>query len=179
MSGRTVKLWSCVGSAGTVNPPDLAKVVCLGSIAQLGLGTGRVTAKSPQVAGGGAGPQMQAVIRYGITTVADTWPNPIPRAGLEILCRPGGGQIAARLVQVSMGQGPAPSVAETTLLDFHVQPADRNPNVFYAPGDSAPSVFFDFSNNVYYVEVVLTAPADVVIDYPPAVAAIQLYFLVD
>ena len=120
----TARLWSSVGSAGAVNPPDIGKVVLVGPIAQLGE-LGGVVSGSPKVAARGAGPGTQAVIRYGVTAVDGAF-NPIPNGlvGLAILCRPGDGQIAARLVQVAISGQPVSSVVETTLVEFQAQPGD-------------------------------------------------------
>lgn len=178
----TAGLWSSAGSAGAVNPPDIGKVVLVGSVVQLGP-TGGVITASPQVAartvGPGAGPGTQAVIRYGVTALYGVF-NPNPEelvVSLSVFCRPGSGQIAAQLVQVSTNSGPVPSVVETTLVEFQAQKTKPiNPNLFTLQVASGGSALFDLQTNAYYVEVVLTAPGDIVTEYPPAVSAIQLSF---
>jgi hypothetical protein len=172
-----VNLWSSVGSAGTVNPPDLGKVVLAGSIAQLGA-TGGVVSASPQVAaartgrGTGAGPGTQAVIRYGVAAI-DAGFNPIPNVGLGMVCRTGNGQVAARLVQVSIVfSKPLPGVVETTLIELQAQPA----NLFSAQVTFSSSPTLDFQANVYYVEVTLSAAGDVVPTNPPAISTLQLLY---
>jgi hypothetical protein len=179
----TAELWSSVGSAGAVNPPDIGKVELVGSVVQLGA-TGGVIAASRQTAArradAVAGPATQAVIRYGVTAVDGAF-NPDPEellVSLSILCRPGSGQIAARLVQVPTSS-PAVYVAETTLVEFQAQKTKPiDPNLFtlqvVSGGDAD---VFDFESNAYYVEVVLTAPG-VVTEYPPAVSVIQLSFTI-
>jgi len=177
------ELWSSVGSAGAVNPPDTGKVVLVGSVVQLGARGGVIAAVAgdrtpvgPAVgAGAGTGQPTQAVIRYGVT--ADGTLNPdreAPFVSLALLCRPGSGEIAARLVQVPTSN-PVVYVTETTLVEFRSQqtkPSD--PNLFtlqVVTSDDTDVV--DFEANAYYVELVLTAPG-VVSEYPPAVSLIQL-----
>jgi hypothetical protein len=164
-------LWSSVGSAGTVNPPDTGKVVLVGSIVQLG--EGRVITGSPEAARRVA-PVTQAVIRYAVSAVIDTPINPI-RLGLEILWRQGDGQIAARLAQVSKSL-PVPTVEENNIVEYQAQPVDNSRTLFYWQTKVVPDVYFDFQNNAYYVEVVLSASGNVVLEYPPAVSAMQLVF---
>ena len=175
------ELWSSVGSAGAVNPPDAGKVVLVGSVVQLGATGGVIAALAADRtlvgpgAGAGTGQPTQAVIRYGVT--ADGAFNPDreePFVSLAILCRPGSGEIAARLVQVPTSN-PVIYVAETTLVEFQSrQTKPRDPNLFtlqVVTSDDTDVV--DFEANAYYVELVLTAPG-VVTEYPPAVSLIQM-----
>jgi hypothetical protein len=173
MPGEPYIVWSCVGSAGAVNPPDIGKLVTQGSVVQLGLGA--TITRSPQV-GRGAGPETQAVIRYTVIPRVDSLSNPMPRMGLDVQWRMGDGQITARLVQVKMSL-PQASPEETTLIEFQAAPVDGGKRtVFHAQTTYIPRAYFDFQKYVYYVELTLTAPADVVIESPPAVSAMQLLF---
>ena len=179
----TAGLWSSVCSVGAVNPPDIEKVVLVGSVVQLGA-TGGVIAASRQAAArtavAVAGPATQALIRYGVTAVGGASSADLEAllVSFAILCRPGSGQIAARLVQVP-NSSPAVYVAETTLVEFQAQKtAPIDPNLFTLQTVSgSDAAVFDFESNAYYVEVVLTAP-DVVTEYPPAVSLIQLSFTI-
>jgi hypothetical protein len=171
-----VNLWSSVGSAGTVNPPDIGKVLLVGSIAQLGGGRGGVVTGPREVAavvsaGVAAGPETQAVIRYAVTAV-NVASDSISNVALEIVCRRGSGQITARLVQVSFVSinDPVPSVIEQTVVE--VKAPTLEPNLFSLQVGNGSGL--DFEANAYYVEVVLTAAANVVTQVPPAIATIQL-----
>jgi uncharacterized membrane protein YgcG len=165
----SVNLWSCVGSAGAVNPPDLVKIELAGSIAQLG-GAGSVTIGSTAaVAVPGTGAGTQAVIRYGVTAI-DGALNPPPNVTLGMFCRPGSGQVAARLVQVSIAD-PVSSVVETNLVEVEAQ--SNTPDLFTLQL-SSDSGLLDLETNAYYVEVVLTALGNAVTEYPPAVSSVQL-----
>ena len=175
------ELWSSVGSAGAVNPPDVGKVVLVGSVVQLGATGGVIAALAADRTpvgpgtGTGTGQPAQAVIRYGVT--ADGAFNPDREASfvsLAILCRPGSGEIAARLVQVPTSN-PVVYVTETTLVEFQSQqakPSDANLFTLQVVNSDDTDVV-DFEANAYYVELVLTAPG-VVSEYPPAVSLIQL-----
>jgi hypothetical protein len=180
----TTKLWTSVGSAGTVNPPDAGKVVLAGSLVQLG-GLGGVINPSPGAAvrrsiGPGQGPESQATIRYNVTAVDGVF-NPDMTLGLSVglgvVFRRGSGQVAARLVQVSIPalEARPNSVMETTLVEF--QSEQPNPNAF-AWEDSLGSFsgLFDFTANAYYVEVVLTTSGDIVAELPPAVSIVQVIY---
>jgi len=175
------KLWSSVASAGAVNPPDIGKVLLVGSVVQLGATGGLIAALAADrtVVGPGAGPgtgqPTQAVIRYGVTAV-DGGFNPDPEAlfvSLAMLCRPGDGQISARLVQVP-NLSPVVYVTETTLVEFQAQKTNAKLFTLQIVSGGDADVF-DFESNAYYVEVVLTAPGAVT-EYPPAVSLIQLSF---
>src|SRR5579872_1722968 len=71
MADDNVKVWTTVGSAGTLNQADLAKVSLHQSIIQLG--SELTTTTGPSVAapvpGGVLQSTIQAVVRYNITPV--------------------------------------------------------------------------------------------------------------
>jgi len=175
------ELWSSVGSAGAVNPLDVGKIVLVGSVVQLATTGGVIAALAADRtpvgpgAGAGTGQPTQAVIRYGVTADSAFDPDEAPFVNLAILCRPGSGEITARLVQVPTSS-PVVYVTETTLVEFQSQrtkpPSD--PNLFtlqVVTSDDTDLV--DFEANAYYVELVLAAPGAVT-EYPPAVSLIQV-----
>jgi hypothetical protein len=174
----TPRLWSSVGSAGTVNPPDAGKVVLVGSLVQLGAMGGVINPSEGTAVARtfGSGPETQAVIRYNVTAVDGIFGStPVFSAYLGILCRRGSGQIAARLVQVSLPPTDTnvSSVVETTLVQFQ----SGQPNAAAFALEESQGSFggvFDFENNAYYVELTLSASGNVVSEDPPAVAVLQI-----
>jgi hypothetical protein len=170
------RLWTTVGSAGTLNQADLAKVTLHQSIVQLGT----ALAPPPAVAAEGASaeseaasapelqlPTIQAVVRYNVTPVDGLFFT--PGSGLhyflKLRCR---GNVSARLVEVDLQTG---AEAQRILLNsntanFQLVVKEENP--------TAPeSKVMDFVEKAYYVEATLTASA-VVIGHPAAIQIIKI-----
>jgi hypothetical protein len=188
------KTWTTVGSAGTLNQADLAKVTLHHSIIQLGVdllppmpteaAAAQITVAAKQLAAAatqlaaaatqaaGATPQaeltfptLRAVVRYNVTPVDGLF---TVRGSLVsyVLRARFRGQVSAKLMEVDMDTG-----IETQLAlldghgpDFHVKQATIDKHV--------PPVF-DFEQKAYYVEAVLTAPAHV-IGNPAAISIIKI-----
>src|ERR1051325_8414960 len=93
------KLWSCVGSAGIVDPADIGKVVFVGSVAQM---PGIVLAPPETGPRAVVAPPTKAVIRYPVTPVDGValQSHPIERYVLNVLARQGRGGIHVRFLQV-------------------------------------------------------------------------------
>jgi len=169
------KLWSCVGSAGTVDPADIGKVVFAGSVVQMpGVVIGPVepgarVSVPPR-------PQAKAVIRYSVTPVDGValQSKPLERYALRVVARTGSGGVHVRFLQVPMITGPATQIGETALIDFPLQDgfAAAGFNVFSSVNVSAPEL--DFVNNSYYVEITLNEAVGGLDINPPGVALIQL-----
>ena len=161
------KVWTTVGSAGTLNQADLAKVSLHQSIVQLGgdlIGTtGGTTAAPP--AGPGLG-TIQAVVRYNVTPVDGLFPADKFKYALQIRFR---NQIAAKLVEVDLATG-----AENQLILFESKHFPANPN-FQVQTVSATtdSKLMDFIAKAYYVEATLTAP-QLAVGHPAEISIIKI-----
>jgi hypothetical protein len=174
------KLWSTVGSAGTVNISDFNKIVFSNSIAQLGpSGASIVNTETKSAATASRiiiGTPEQALIRYPVTPVDGIFP-PTPGYTLLLRSRPGEGYIVAKLIQVVIETG-----LETALVTWDSRFLASE--VSFAPSDwivtNFPEVFdgtvLDFVNNAYYVELTLAAVENTArpLTYPPAVSVIEL-----
>jgi hypothetical protein len=176
------KIWSTVGSAGTVDVADLNGVVFSGSIVQLGLpeptqiGPSTADAEERIVVDG---TQEQAVIRYNVTPVDGLFPtaqsNPVgPVYNLTLRYRVGEGRIVAKLIQVGILTG-----EETTLINWDTASAIFLPegNSWHTSDLGANSYVgsLDFASNAYYIELTLSAVVGLIpLKYPPAVSVIQL-----
>ena len=164
------KLWSCVGSAGIVDPADVGKVVFAGPVAQMpGLvlpDTGN-TAVAP--------PPTKAVIRYPVTPVdgVGLQTNPVEGYFLKVLARQGRGGIQVRFLRVPIIAGPSSEIGETPpLIDFPIQNAHPGFDITSRSAPSQPEL--DFVNNCYYVEITLSERIGPITLDPPGVAVIQL-----
>jgi hypothetical protein len=175
-----LKVWTTVGSVGTLNQTDLAKVSLHQSIIQLGVdllstGSMQVAAargRAQEKRGPGAGqlapifPTIQAVVRYNVTPVDGLFITGKFSYNLQIRYR---GQITAKLMQVDIENG-----AETQLIPFDSSSFPASPNFqvqLVSTGDGA--VPLDFVNKAYYVEATLIAPA-LVVGNPAAISIIKV-----
>src|SRR6516162_11208607 len=108
------KVWTTVGSAGTLDQTDLAKVHLFQSIVQLGTDLGGPL--DPGAQGAGATPNVdlptsQAIVRYNITPVEGLFFIETPfKYQIRIRYR---GRVAAKLMEVNIESG-----AETQLILF-------------------------------------------------------------
>jgi hypothetical protein len=174
-----MKIWTTVGSAGTLNQTDLAKVQLHQSIVQLGtdviIDTG-TTARAASVAPRFGAPTVQAVVRYNVTPVDGLFP-PGSFFGYDLKIRYRG-QITARLMQVDINTG-----EETQLIPFGPPPPQpyfpvtAGFTVNSAPGQQPthphPVPFLDFVNHAYYVEATLIA-SELVLGNPAAISIIKI-----
>jgi hypothetical protein len=165
------KLWSCVGSAGIVNPADIGKVVFTGPVAQM---PGVVVAPPQAAERAVVRPQTKAVIRYPVTPVDGValQSNPIERYVLRVLARLGRGGIHVRFLEVPIVTGPTPEIGETALFDFPIQNAHAGFNLTNFSNVSAGEL--NFVNNCHYVEITLSESIGPVALDPPGIALIQL-----
>jgi hypothetical protein len=163
--------WTTVGSAGTLNQADLAKVTLHQSIVQLG-----TELASPPAAATVTGaphadlvtlPTTQAVVRYNVSSADGLFNTGSFAYKLRLRCR---GRISAKLIEVDLASG-----IENTRIQFNSNNhnAFENQQAFESAGDPPHSVPFDFGNKAYYVEATLTASA-VVIGHPAAISTIQI-----
>jgi hypothetical protein len=158
------KAWTTVGSAGTVDEADIAKVFFDHAIAQMGrlTTTGPVTTKRAIVL-----PIQSAVIRYNITAVDGLFfqsgpcqlgPGDVCKGGVALTLRyldtGNSARVVARLVEVNTTTG-----GETTRLTFDSNNPTFSPSNQYqvrAATDCGPTWRFDFVNKAYYVEAALS-----------------------
>lgn len=179
--GRRWGMYS-VGSVGAVDPGDISKVVCGGSVIQLGRGIGGLeppaAVSGPEAAAPAIGfPRVTATVRYSVP------PDVRGELGglmLVLRYRSGDGHVAATLMEVAtlleVFDDPG-SVTETPLLKFDSAEFDAS-NRFQTksvggPTGPNPSHVIDFSTNVYYVALSLTGP-EFITGQPPAVSVIEL-----
>jgi hypothetical protein len=177
MADDLSKVWTTVGSAGVLNPADLAKVTLHQSIIQLGteIIAQPQTAATPNAAISSNllhPPTIQAVARYNVTSVDGLFnPGMTPHSlgfkyVLKLRCR---GQVSANLIEVNTETGiehTRISFSSDNKPGFEVQSAIEN-------SGRESSVPFDFTKNAYYVEATLTASA-LVLGHPAAISIIQI-----
>lgn len=161
-----VRIWTTVGSAGTLSSTDLAKVTLNNAVIALGhdvVPPAAGAADEPSV----VFPQDHAVVRYNITPVDGLFPSSPFHYALQVTYR---GAIRARLVQFDLSTG-----AETDLL--HFDSASFPPaHSFVTNGGTTTfeSSVMDFVNYAYYVEATLTASA-IVVGNPAEIAVVKVY----
>jgi hypothetical protein len=168
-----------VGSTGTVDPADAGKVTFAGSVAQLVLG--RVGGSDPAQADNPDVifvPDFSATIRYDVTAESDG----AELGALMLVMRfsTGNGRIVATLTEVPtllfVFDDPG-TVTETALLRFDTNEFDQSydfqTKLVGGPDGPTPDHVLDFTNNAYYISVVLTLP-EFPTGEPPAFSAIQL-----
>jgi hypothetical protein len=162
------KIWTSVGSAGTVDETDTAKISLDRSIAQMGnvIGGGQPVSISLQL----PGQTQSAVIRYNVTPVEGLFavkPRCFTQTGsecpgiqlkLRYLAAGNSARVVARLVEVDMTTG-----AEVTRLNFDSNAFSKANNYQVQSvgqcGPQIPPQPFDFATKAYYVEVRLTTNA--------------------
>jgi hypothetical protein len=163
-----VRVWTTVGSAGTLSATDLAKVTLHNAVIALGRDIVKSAASAPDDSA--AVPPITAIVRYNITPVDGLFPasaTPLDRFHyrLQLLYR---GTVRARLVQVSLANGADHDLLHFDSTDF--PPAHSF--VTQSTGQSLSSVM-DFVNLAYYVEATLIASA-IVAGNPAEIAVIQV-----
>jgi hypothetical protein len=176
----SLKLWSCVGSAGVVNPPDLGKVIFNNSIVQLGPSapSGGVIESENRLGSEAriAGETITATIRYGVVPVEGLYVGVDRRPPLDLALalryRDGSGYVVAKFIQVTLNDG-----TEYPIFTFDSRQIQPARDVFQRQYSDWQSVPVDFVMCAYYVELTLGAteqPNGLPLAFPPAVSAIQL-----
>ncbi len=147
------KIWTTVGSDGTIDETDVRKVFFNHSIVQMGQPqgpfTGAAAAKPKPAAAPG---QIQsAVIRYNITPV-----DGLSGFGfllkLRYLDAGPSGHVVAKLIAVDLKSG-----SEVDPLSFDSNRFPPASKYQVQKGDCHNQLRFDFLNNAYYIEATLTA----------------------
>jgi hypothetical protein len=165
--GDEVRIWTSVGSAGTLSTTDLAKVTLDNAVVALGQEVVPPTPSAPDDPSAVI-PQTSAVVRYNITPVDGLFLTSPFHYHLQLTYR---GTVRARLVQVDLLNG----AAETDLVHFDSTafPPAHSFVTNAAPAAQDSSVM-DFVNFAYYAEATLTAP-EITIGNPAKVAAVKVY----
>jgi len=163
-----VKVWTTVGSAGTLSQADLAKVTLHGSIIQLGaeiVSTGG--GASTTAAAAPVQTTVQAVVRYNLTPVDGLFLTGGFRYHLQLRFR---NHVLARLMETDMLTG-----TEKQLILFNSQSFPPQPG-FQVQAVPAPtnSTVMDFVNKAYYVEATLIAPA-IVVGSPAEISVVKVF----
>jgi hypothetical protein len=163
-----LKVWTTVGSAGTLTQTDLAKVTLHGSIIQLG---GEVVSTGAGSASTSASAvilnTVQAVVRYNLTPVDGLFITGAFRYHLQFRFR---NHITAKLMEVDMLAG-----TEKQLIFFNSQSFPSQPGFqVQAVPASADSTVMDFLNKAYYVEATLIAPA-IAVGSPAEISVVQVF----
>ena len=163
------KIWTTVGSAGILNPADLAKVTLHGPIIQLG-----VDISPPPLAAAARPlspigfPTIQAVARYNVTPVDGVFFNQVAsnkfHYGLELRYL---GHVTAKLREVDLHTGNDPD--EGLILFDKTSPSFKVETAFASQFEGV----LDFVNKAYYVEATLAAPA-LVVGHPAAISIIKV-----
>jgi hypothetical protein len=169
-----LKVWTTVGSAGTLNQADLAKVSLHQSVVQLGVdvlppvsmqfAAAQVTRATAHL--GPNFPTIEAVVRYNVTPVDGLFLTGKFKYQLQIRCR---GQISARLMQVDIENGQETQLLPDGTNSFQASP-DFQVQTVYPKDDST---LLDFVTKAYYVEATLIAPEQA-IGHPAAISIIKL-----
>jgi hypothetical protein len=167
------KIWTTVGSAGTLNQADLAKVTLHGAIIQLGVDISPPPpVESARQVGRVGLPTLQAVVRYNVTPVdglffTQTASNKF-HYGLELRYF---GHVTATLREVDLNTGNDPDQGLVLFDSTKFAPASSF-KVETAFATQFEGVL-DFVNKAYYVEATLVAPA-LVVGHPAAISIIKI-----
>jgi len=156
------KIWTTVGSDGTVDETDTGKVFFDRSVVQMGHPLVNAPAAKKAKAAVIPTQTQSAVIRYNVTPVDGLFaPTQLCEPGsgcsgiqlkLRYLDTGGNAQVVARLIEVNLATG-----AETTRLNFNSNafPASNGYQV-QSTGVCGPLWRFDFKGKAYYVQATLT-----------------------
>src|SRR5262249_41922389 len=168
-----LKIWTTVGSAGTLNLTDLAKVTLHGSIIQVGIDLLPPPPATAARAFNPVGlPTIQAVVRYHVTPADGLFfVQPASNKfhyGLELRYL---GHVTAVLREVDLHTGNDP-VQGLVLFDstkFAASPSFKVETAFATQFEGV----LDFVNKAYYVEATLVAPA-LAAGHPAAISIIKI-----
>lgn len=145
------RFWSTVGSAGTVDEADTAKIKFTNSTAQMG-NVPILTAAAAIIL-----PTSSAVIRYNVTAVDALTVSTAVAMNVRYLDAGPLASVVARLIRVNLATG-----VETTLLTFDSHNfAQASAYQLKGVNNCFPfkPISFNFVNNAYYVAATLTTSA--------------------
>lgn len=151
------RLWTTVGSAGTVDESSVGKVFFDHAIVQ----RGHVTAGPGGTPTGASVSADSALIRYNVTAVDGLFPvSGVPRLTVRYLATGGASQAIAKLIEVDRATG-----VETERLSFNSTGAPTDTYKLRAGAPACdPNFFrFDFRRKAYYIEATLTGSSVVAV----------------
>jgi hypothetical protein len=164
--GDNVRIWTTVGSAGTLSATDLAKVTLNNAVIALGHDIAPPmsnAAEDPSI----VFPPSTAVVRYNVTPVDGLFPASPFHYVLQLTYR---GTVRARLTQFDLSSG-----AETDLLHFDSASfAPAHTFVTNSGTTTFDSSVMDFVNCAFYVEATLSASA-IVVGNPAEIAVVKVH----
>ena len=153
------KVWTTVGSAGTLDETSVGKVRFDHGIVQMGI---VINDPLPTTQNALIGQETEtAVIRYNVTpvdglfTLIATPCNPGPNAAYKLTLRyiaVGNASVVANLIEVDLASGD-----ETVRLTFNGSPTSNHYQVQDGNLNCGPDFSFDFRSKAYYIEATLTA----------------------
>ena len=156
------KLWTTVGSAGTVDEAHVSKVVMNHSTAQIG----SILVNQPLAKKGIISvPRESALIRYNVTPVDGLFSFPFTSHGFVLRIRflaTDRGGVTAKLVEVDFNTG-----IETAHLLFNS--GTLTGSAYQVSQGKCENISFDFKSKAYYVETKLTRPL-----IPGSAAGVQM-----
>ena len=152
------RIWTTVGSAGTLDKNDINKVFFDHSAVQAGipLGGNQSPARNPALL---PFQPESAVVRYNITPVDGLFPLPVAApnsSGVQMMLRylAVRAQVIANLIEVDLDTG-----SETVRLAFDSNSGTSHPSDDYhidQAGLCQPPWSFDFVKKAYYIEATLS-----------------------
>ncbi|HEX3577327.1 MAG TPA: hypothetical protein VHY33_02090 [Thermoanaerobaculia bacterium] len=151
------RFWTSVGSAGTVDEADVAKIFFDHAVAQSGRPLTSTTAAAAP--GTVAVPPVSAVIRYNVTAVDGLFTPNTLRLRIRYLATGPSARVVAKFREVDIATG-----IETDRITFdsrlfaatNAYHVDEAPNCKGVGGPGFAGSGFDFINKAYYIEVTLT-----------------------
>lgn len=144
------RIWTTVGSDGTVDEGDVNKVFFDHSAVQMGqiLGGNGLTAVAVQQT-------ESAVIRYNVTPVDGLFDNEAVGVTVRYVASDSSARVVAKLIEVDLMTG-----TETVRLNFDSKTFPDTDNYqVQGVGECTASWHFDFETKAYYVEATLTHSA--------------------
>jgi hypothetical protein len=156
------KVWTTVGSAGTLDESSMGKVFFDHGTVQMGH---PISGPKPLKENAALPPQIQsAVIRYNVTPVDGLFtlqasPCVVEAGGgcafygLTVRCLAAGnsGKVTANLIEIDMATG-----TETVRLTFASKTTTDKYEVQFGEINLGPDFSFDFVKKAYYIEATLT-----------------------
>jgi hypothetical protein len=147
------RVWTTVGSAGTLDEKSEGKVFFDRAVVQKGQTLVIAPAGRQPRAEGGADVTDSAVIRYNVTAVDGLFGSDMLAMAVRFLADGQGARVVAQLIEVNLATG-----AEVTRLTFD----SDTPGFQVVDGYQVENAFecgakpFDFVQNAYYIEATLT-----------------------
>jgi hypothetical protein len=149
------KIWTTVGSTGTLDKNDISKVFFDHSSVQMGLilgGGTQAIARNPSLL---PVQTESAIIRYNITPVDGVFPPPIVPGGpgVQMTLRYAAvlGRVDAKLFEVDLNTG-----GQSVLLTFDSAAASHISDDYHVDKVAQCGPVFDFLGKAYFIEATLT-----------------------